>query len=128
VATRDQASRIGASLEPVGNGAATVISEDRAVAVFYGDCHPIAAADAGRKLGPTPMQAMAAPVEYTEERFGRVRRIYIQCNRDAAISPAIQREIQQATPFERVVRLGASHSPFLSMPGILAETLDSVLK
>jgi pimeloyl-ACP methyl ester carboxylesterase len=127
-ASRDQASLIGASLVPVGNGATTVIPEDRAAKVFYGDCDPSVAAEAARKLGPTPMQPLAAPVEYTNERFGRVRRIFIQCNRDAAISPAIQRAIQQATLFERVMCLDASHSPFLSMPRTLAATLESVLK
>jgi len=128
VAARDQGSRIPASLQPVGDGATTIIPEDRAAAIFYADCDPAVAAEAARRLGPTPMQPLVAPVEYSAERFGRVRRVYIQCNRDEAISPAIQQEIHEATPFERVVRLDSSHSPFLSMPRTLAQTLDSVLK
>jgi pimeloyl-ACP methyl ester carboxylesterase len=128
LASRDRESRISVSLEPVGDGSTTVIPEDRAVAVFYADCDPSAAAEAARQLGPTPTQPLAAPIAYTEERFGRVRRIFIHCDRDAAISPEIQRQIHETTPFERVVRLDASHSPFLSMPRTLAETLVSVLK
>jgi pimeloyl-ACP methyl ester carboxylesterase len=128
LASRDRESLISASLEPVGDGSTTRIPEDRAVAVFYADCDPRAAAEAARRLGPTPMQPLAAPVAYTEERFGRVPRIFIHCTRDAAISPGIQQEIHDTTAFERVVRLDASHSPFLSMPRMLAETLVSVLK
>jgi pimeloyl-ACP methyl ester carboxylesterase len=127
-AGRDPASRISTSLVPVGDGATTIIPEDRAAAVFYGDCDPTAAAEAARRLCPTPMQPLTAPIDYSDECFGRVRRVYIECDRDSAISPSIQREIHAATPFERVVRLDAGHSPFLSMPRTLAEVLDSVLK
>jgi hypothetical protein len=67
-------------------------------------------------------------VAYSEERFGRVRRIFIHCDRDAAITPEIQQQVHESTRFERIVRLDSSHSPFLSMPLTLAETLVSVLK
>jgi pimeloyl-ACP methyl ester carboxylesterase len=126
LARRDAESRIAGNIVLVEEGRASVLPVEVAPAVFYADCAPEVAADASRRLCATALQPMAAPVEYSAERFGRVRRIYIECARDAAVSPALQRQIHASVPFERVVRLDASHSPFLSMPGALADVLVSV--
>src|SRR5581483_4590745 len=71
-------------------------------AVFYGECPPEAAAAASARLVPESLAAFAAPAEVTEERAGSVRRIYVECVRDRAISVAKQREMVAARPCERV--------------------------
>jgi hypothetical protein len=62
----------------------------------------------------------------TAERFGRLRRIYIECTDDKAISLATQREMQQDVPGAEVIGMQTSHSPFFSQPDALAEILHSI--
>jgi hypothetical protein len=62
----------------------------------------------------------------TAEKFGRVPRVYIECLRDNAISPAAQKTMYSATPCSRVIALDSSHSPFFSNPAELAGHLASL--
>ena len=76
-----------------------------------------------------PAAPVAAPTVATRQRWGRVPRAYIRCGKDRAVMPALQdRFIREADAFTpgnptRVLTLAASHSPFLSMPGKLAQAL-----
>lgn len=93
--------------------------------VFYGECAPDEAAAASVRLVPESLAAFAAPAQVTDERAGSVRRIYVECLRDRAISIARQREMEAARPCERVLSLDTDHSPFLSRPAELAAHLLS---
>jgi pimeloyl-ACP methyl ester carboxylesterase len=95
------------------------------VACFYEECDPTDAAAAADRLGPESLAAFAAPAEITDERAGSVRRIYVECVRDRAISIAKQREMLAARPCERVLTIDTDHSPFLSRPDELAAHLLS---
>jgi hypothetical protein len=55
-------------------------------------------------------------VHLTDERAGSVRRIYVECTRDRAISIGKQREMLAARPCEQVLTIDTDHSPFLSRP------------
>lgn len=76
-----------------------------------------------------PAGPVATPTAATRQRWGRVPRAYIRCSEDRAVMPALQdrfiREADAWTPGNptRVMTLAASHSPFLSMPGMLAQVL-----
>ncbi|HLX33560.1 MAG TPA: alpha/beta fold hydrolase [Gaiellaceae bacterium] len=103
-----------------------VVAEDARVACFYGECDPQDAAAAAARLVPESLAAFATPVAITEERAGSVRRIYVECVRDRAISIAKQREMHAARPCERVLTIDTDHSPFLSRPDELAAHILSV--
>ena len=62
----------------------------------------------------------------TDERAGSIRRVYVECLRDRAISIARQREMVAARPCEQVLTLDTDHSPFLSRPQELAAHLLTV--
>ncbi len=96
------------------------------VVCFYEECDPADAAAASERLGPESLAAFAAPVAVTEERAGSVRRIYVECVRDHAISITKQREMWGARPCERVETIDTDHSPFLSRPEELAVHLLSL--
>ncbi len=72
---------------------------------------------------------MLGTTTLTHDGWGSVRRTYIVCTRDLALPPAVQTmfiaEADAAFPDNptSVVTLDASHSPFLSMPGDLAEII-----
>lgn len=96
------------------------------VSVFYGECDTGKAAAAAERLGPESLAAFEAPAAITEERAGSVRRIYIECLRDRAISVGKQREMYGARPCERVETIDTDHSPFISRPQELAQHLLAV--
>ena len=57
------------------------------------------------------------------ERFGKVKKTYIECLEDRAIPIAGQRAMQSHADFDAVVSMPTDHSPFYSAPERLAEAL-----
>ncbi|SDR22868.1 alpha/beta fold hydrolase [Thermostaphylospora chromogena] len=100
---------------------------------FYDDVDPVLAEAATGLLTPDgPMGIMLGTTTLTRDGWGSVRRTYIMCTRDKAIRPGVQEkfvaEADAAFPDNptSVVTLEASHSPFLSMPGELADVIVSL--
>ncbi|MGH7864788.1 MAG: alpha/beta fold hydrolase [Candidatus Binataceae bacterium] len=73
-------------------------------------------------------QPFTIPMRLTNENFGRVRKVYIECLQDKAVTPAQQRIMYTLTPCDKVISMSASHSPFLSSPQELANHLVSISK
>ena len=109
-----------------------VVSEDQASATvrpeairdaFYGDCAPEDAARAQSLLVPQALAPFQTPVRMTRARWGRIPRVYIECLRDRAISPSVQRKMYTALPCRKVIAMDTDHSPFYSAPRELADHL-----
>jgi pimeloyl-ACP methyl ester carboxylesterase len=112
-----------------------VLSQDKASATlpdrcirdaFYGQSSDDEAALARLLLSPEPTAPLTTPLLLSDENFGRVPRVYIECLRDGAISPVLQKQMYTALPRTKVVTLDTDHSPFISRPDELAEYLHSL--
>lgn len=103
-------------------GLVSVVPE-AASAVFYDDCTPRDAARATSLLVPEALGPRRRPAAVTEERFGRVPRVYVETLGDRALDLDLQRRMHGALPCREVVGIPSGHSPFLSMPEALAERL-----
>jgi pimeloyl-ACP methyl ester carboxylesterase len=101
----------------------SIIRADMVKDILYNECSDEDVAWAQARLGPDPNLPVSTPLHLTGIHFGRVRRIYIECLRDHAVSPMLQRRMHTASPCEQVFTLESDHSPFLSMPARLAEVL-----
>jgi pimeloyl-ACP methyl ester carboxylesterase len=102
------------------------INPNSVVELFYHDCAAQDAAFARSRLRPQAFLPLTAQVALSGNRFGRVPRSYIECTEDRAIVIDFQRLMQRASPCDSVVTLATSHSPFLSAPKLLAETLSKL--
>lgn len=102
------------------------VDEDARVAAFYGECSTEDAAAASARLVPESLAVFAAPAALSEDGAGAVRRVYVECLRDRAISISRQREMHAARPCERVLSIDTDHSPFLSRSEELTQHLLSV--
>jgi len=102
------------------------VKEEALKEVFYGDCSDEDVRRAKSLLVAQAAAPFATPVNTTEEKFGRVPRVYISCLRDKAISPAVQEKMYTALPCEKVISMDTSHSPFFSAPEELAGHLLSL--
>ncbi|MGE3319865.1 MAG: alpha/beta fold hydrolase [Candidatus Berkiella sp.] len=69
-----------------------------------------------------PFLPSATPVTLTNERYGRVERVYIECSEDNAIALSSQKRMIQRSPCQ-VFQLACDHSPFYSDPEGLASIL-----
>lgn len=103
-----------------------MVRDERIKEAFYGDCSDEDVTRAKSLLVPQAAAPFATPVNTSEEKFGRVRRVYISCLRDKAITPALQEKMYKALPCEKVIFMDTSHSPFFSAPKELAGHLLSL--
>jgi pimeloyl-ACP methyl ester carboxylesterase len=99
-----------------------------AKAGFYADCsdHDIAMS-AKNILQVQAYAPFITPSATTPERYGALRRVYVECTQDKAIPIEIQRAMQAMVPGSEVYTLHASHSPFYAQPAALADLLASLV-
>ncbi|MFH9089687.1 alpha/beta fold hydrolase [Streptomyces sp. NPDC017673] len=97
---------------------------------FYGDVpQPVADAAIALLGSDSPIGLAAQTTHLTDDGWGSVPRTYVRCTRDRCVPPALQdlfiAEADQAFPGNPTVveSLRTAHSPFLSEPRLLAETI-----
>ncbi|HBY94165.1 MAG TPA: hypothetical protein DEP84_09420 [Chloroflexi bacterium] len=105
------------------------VKEEAIREVFYHDCRDEDVARAKSLLVPEEALApVATPVQTSEDNYGRIPRVYIECLRDQTIGPSLQKQMNTATPCQMVLSLDTGHSPFFSAPEALAAHLVTVAK
>jgi pimeloyl-ACP methyl ester carboxylesterase len=93
---------------------------------FYNRSDDADVALADMLLRPVGLQALVTPVD-VGTNFASVRRFYITCLRDQAISPPVQEQMYTQLPCERVLVLrNSDHSPFFSRPRDLLRALRDI--
>jgi pimeloyl-ACP methyl ester carboxylesterase len=112
-----------------------VISEDRRswalrdTAVrdaLYAECADEDVVLAQSLLTAEPVAPLATAIRISDERFGSVPRVYIECRRDRAVSLSEQRKMYSAMPCRQIVSMDTDHSPFFSAPDELVGHLLSL--
>lgn len=126
VAETDGASLVRPSLLLFQEQGHATVREENVRELFYGDCGDDDVALARLLLQPEALAPLGTPIQTTEERFGRIPRVYIECLRDKAISASVQKQMYTAVPCERVISMDTDHSPFFSAPDQLVGHLDAV--
>jgi pimeloyl-ACP methyl ester carboxylesterase len=108
------------------DGVSMTVKEEGYKPSFYGMCTDEDVALAKRLCRPEPLEPSNAPMTLSAANYGRVPRIYIECLRDNAITPAMQKAMYTAMPCEKVITMDTDHSPFFSAPAELARHLDAL--
>lgn len=83
---------------------------------LYHDCEDAITQLAKLLLSHEPVATGITPLELSEQKYGSVRRFYIECTDDKAVTPFIQKKMYTETICEKVYSLPTSHSPFFSKP------------
>lgn len=100
------------------------IDDDALEELFYADCSAADVALARSLVRSEPIDPLSTPVDVSAERFGSVRRVYVGCERDRAITPEQQRQMVDERGCDAELTLDASHSPFLSVPTATVDALE----
>jgi pimeloyl-ACP methyl ester carboxylesterase len=108
------------------DGLAFIFDRDVARRCFYHRAAPEDAEAALDRLCPEPIAPNEEPMSVTQERWGRLPRAFIECADDRTLPLEFQRRLHQALPCDPVVTLDSDHSPFLCMPGELADHLAAI--
>jgi len=114
------------NLVPADDQQSATVRDEAIKDAFYGDCSDEDVARAKSLLVAQPLAPLATPVSTTEANFGRAPRVYIECLKDRAIPPPLQKQMYTASPCRKVISMDTSHSPFLSAPDKLVEHLTSL--
>ena len=96
---------------------------ERSEEVLYGDCPPDVATRAAARLSRQSVAAIATP--QTAAAWQSLPSTYLICDEDRAVPPPVQEAMSARATTVR--RLPASHSPFLSRPGDVAEVVLQAL-
>jgi pimeloyl-ACP methyl ester carboxylesterase len=96
--------------------------------LFFADCSPSDRALADALVRPEPLDPLSTPVATTAGGFGSVRRVYVGCEEDRAITPAQQRSMCEAVPCETVLSLPAAHFAMLSAPAATADAVETAAR
>jgi pimeloyl-ACP methyl ester carboxylesterase len=102
------------------------ITPEGAREFLYHLCPPSTIDDVLPLFTSEPVAPFEAPITMTPDRFGRVRRFYVETLHDRAVPLRLQRSIQAGLGFEQVFTLDADHSPFFSTPSELTACLNAV--
>jgi pimeloyl-ACP methyl ester carboxylesterase len=117
-----------ANMKLSADGALATFPQALAGEVFYNCCTRADAEWAASRLRPQATRVYADTLDLSPQRFGGLRKFYIESLRDRAVSPVYQRRMVERTACEAVFTLDTDHSPFLSQPSQLRDLLLTVAK
>ncbi len=125
-ASRDTLSKVPPNMTPNETEGVLVFNLDKVKEAFYADCSDEDIAWAKTLLVNQPIAPFVTPIAISEENFGRVPRVYIECTQDQAIPLYMQQAFINNKPCQKVFTMEASHSPFFSAPEELANHLLAI--
>ncbi len=128
LADGDNVSAAGIPLDPsiTANAVSPIMQREVCEYMFYNDCDKADVDDIMPRLRPQAVAPMAATMRVSPERWGRVPRFYIACEKDNALTIDNQRAMIARSPVKKTITLSSGHSPFVSMPERTAEALDEI--
>ena len=123
VLRRNTESVLASNFVSNADHSASMVREEVLVDGFYGDCSAEDVALAKLLLVPQATAPLRTKLRTSVERFGRIPRVAIECLRDRAHPLSFQRSVYPTFPFQQVIAMDTSHSPFFSAPDELATHL-----
>lgn len=95
---------------------------------LYADCDDDITELAKILLSHEPVESAITPLQLSEENYGSISRVYIECTEDKAVTPFIQRKMYTEMPCEKIYTMATSHSPFFSKPKELTDILCEIAR
>ena len=93
---------------------------------FYHDCSEEDVFLGSSLLTKEPNAPVGTPLALSDNKYGKVKKVYIHTTLDRTITYELQKKMVQRIPVDKTFELEAGHSPFLSQPKQLADILLSL--
>ena len=98
------------------------------LALSYGRSPPGLVEKALALMTPEPNFGLVTPLILSPERYGQVRRAYVECLGDETVTLPLQRAMQARQPCEIVRAIDTDHCPHYSAPDKVAAVLDELAR
>ncbi|MDG2005385.1 MAG: alpha/beta fold hydrolase [Novosphingobium sp.] len=95
-------------------------------AVAYENSSAELLARAHSHVTPEPAFALTTPLSLSAERYGSVKRAYLECLQDKVVPLDVQRSMQALEPCQLVRSIDTDHCPNYSAPELVTEALDDI--
>lgn len=128
LAQQDAGSHTGKYLTVDKDHGAAIIAKEGIVDVFAEDAPKQIQEFLVANWKTEPLAPLATPVTLTDANFGHVSKAYIYTVNDHAISYTFQQRMVKDANVRKTFILNSSHTPFISIPGELAETIVKASK
>jgi pimeloyl-ACP methyl ester carboxylesterase len=119
---------IGPYLEWNEDRSVSTVPPEAGAKIFLNDMPYDVALEGARQLTPQAEPGRALQTRWTQQRFGALPRLYVECVRDLSVMQPIQQAMQALVPGAQRIVLDAGHAPHVSQPQALAEALIPPLK
>lgn len=90
---------------------------------IYNDCDGETVARALSQMRPDPLFPNVERVVYDSAALDKIKKYYVECRKDRAVSPDLQRRMQNHLKFEETFILESDHVPMISHVQDLADVL-----
>lgn len=109
-----------------GDGSWDMLREEAYDSALYADCSAEDIELCHQLLRPEPLAPSLTRMQLSADRYGRVRKVYIELLDDRAVPIAWQRRMQANGPCAEIRAIAASHSAYFSRPDELAAQLHEI--
>jgi pimeloyl-ACP methyl ester carboxylesterase len=123
LAQTDADSHIGKYLQIDKDHGSAALAKEGIIDVFAADAPQPVQEFLLANFKPDPLAPLATPVVLTDANFGRIEKVYIHTLNDHAVSYPLQQRMVSTSNVAREYAIPSSHTPFLSMPAVLAAIL-----
>jgi pimeloyl-ACP methyl ester carboxylesterase len=123
LAQTDADSHIGKYLQVDKDHGTAGIAKDGIIDVFAADAPQAVQDYLLANFKPDPLAPLATPVVLSDANFGKIEKVYIHTLNDHAVSYPLQQRMVSSSNVTRVYAIPSSHTPFISMPALLAAIL-----
>ncbi len=106
------------------SNAITLQKSQRIRELFFNTCSQELADKAYSLLQKEPLRPFIEPIHISQERFARIKKLYVVCLQDKALMPEDQRRMYERVGCRVVTLVNADHSPFYSAPLALAQAIS----
>lgn len=123
IAQTDAESHVGKNLIVDEKAGIASIKKEGIADVFLADA-PVQVADyVSKNLKPEPLAPLATPVTLTDNRFGKINKVFVYSLNDHTIGYTLQQKMTKDANIQRSYSLPSSHTPFIMFPHVLAQII-----
>jgi pimeloyl-ACP methyl ester carboxylesterase len=119
---------IGPYLQWSNERAVSWVPPEAGARIFLNDMPFDVALKGAANLTAQAEPGRALKTDWTDESFGAIPRIYVECAQDLSVLQPIQRAMQKLVPGARRIVLNVGHAPHVSQPQVLADAVIPALR
>lgn len=123
IAQTDPESHVGKNLSVDEKAGTAAIRKEGIADVFMADAPKQVIDYVSDHLKPEPLAPLATPVKLSDEKFGKINKVFIFSLNDHTIGYLLQQRMVKDAGIQKLYSLPSSHTPFIMYPHVLAQII-----